>query len=210
MWIFVAGMVRSATTMQYHMAQEVIKRAKVPHAFYRKWDETRAADGLSDDTYRLFKRHLYAPEIAVLHPKVIYSYRDFRDVVASWMHFKNISFEELLRTDMMPNTLQAYADWTAQAQLMVTRYEDICDLEALARRMAEFLEVELSPKHIRQIAVICDRDAQIRLHDVDRRHIFTGETGQWRTALTREQAAFVEGFAYKWMIDHGYTGGIIV
>ena len=186
----------------------------------------------SPDEWHIAKLHDYDDAVAAFwdkfQPKAIYSYRDIRDVVVSNMNMQKWEFDSPEVGAIIHNVLTNYRHWSQKPGILITRYEELIadgGLRAEVRRIAEYLGVQLPPGQIEQIAesvslpAVKQRienfdydtkgiqypntrmDPQSLFHD---KHIHSGATEQWRTALTPQQVAVVETWAGEWLAERGY------
>ena len=95
-FIFCGGMKRSGSTLQYNIASEILEKLTIGsrekyypiHKNYFKYE-------LSEDL-KTFKSHILSKEIEAEVKNndayVLLSYRDIRDVMASWQKKNNLIF----------------------------------------------------------------------------------------------------------------------
>jgi hypothetical protein len=156
----------------------------------------------------------------------LYTFRDIRDVVVSFMHKERRAFSEESARHHITHNLAWYAGWAAEAGVMVSRYEAIVqDLSAEVARIAAFLDIPLSAADCAEVAAQYNverqretiaksvesnqlthyTNSQFDPHSLlHTNHIHSGEVGGWRSALTPDQIAFVEGLAGDWLTENGY------
>jgi hypothetical protein len=81
--------------------------------------------------------------------RIITSFRDPRDVLVSYRHFMNTTFENAIAViDSVVQLSDAYRSYPPEL-LLWTDYEDIAIRPAeLIQRLADFLAIRITPKHI--------------------------------------------------------------
>lgn len=241
MWILCCGMNRSGSTLQYQIVTKVAEF--LPNVDIVGWVRPGQAHEVfgsatdSHDEWHIAKLHDYDEPTAAFcrkfHPKVIYIYRDLRDVVVSLMNMQGWDFDAPEIDSTIDLILLNYEGWTQVPGALVSRYEEVMaegGLSAEVQRIAAYLGVQLSHQQVEQIAAAVSLPAAKRsienfdyetnglelpdfqlntrlnphtmLHD---RHIHSGATEQWRTALTPVQVALLEVWTGEWLVARGYA-----
>src|SRR5436309_12426035 len=103
MLVLCVGMYRACSTWQYGVASRILERHRAGHrlGFIEGiYFDGKVEPDRGDGAWRILKAHdahdRFADELAEGRALGIYSYRDLRDVVFSYMHKTGSSFEELL------------------------------------------------------------------------------------------------------------------
>jgi hypothetical protein len=232
MWVFCCGMMRSASTLQYQIAAAIVESAGIGEGVgVAPSPEVLERHRASSDLY-VTKAHLFRPDYAPLfaerQAKAVYIYRDLRDVVVSWMNMQRLSFDEVMDGDFVDaHCLEPYYQWMSVDDKLVSRYEDLMrdGPAAEAIRIARYLGVGLDGETLRAIAARYTLDEQkkrIRAFDYDERgvpvyntaydpdsllhnrHITSGLTNRWQTALTGAQVNALERRVDEWLLAAGY------
>jgi len=182
--------------------------------------------------YIIVKSHRYIPQALPLfesgQAKAVYTYRDMRDVVLSRIKKRSMDFGYDVALRIVRLNLNSYHQWQRVSPILVSRYEEmITDLKQEALRIASFLEIEISDdfavglaqkyslaeqikrianidaqgKNTRQTKIGAYYDQEMQLHSD---HIRSGKSEQWKTEMSPMQIAFIEGRAYKWLLEHNY------
>ena len=183
--------------------------------------------------WKVFKTHVCTPEVlaefATGNAKGVYVFRDVRDAVASRMRKGNESFDRLCEDKFLDRMLTAFDRWTGVEAVLVSRYDEMvadvagevgriaahlgltvgrgeCELVAaeytVARQRERIREAETSGR-LQQIA-----DGRISYDPVSNLHldhIRSGQGGEWRSMLTREEVAMIEDRAGEWLVANGYA-----
>lgn len=231
-FVFCVGMRRGGSTLQSQLAAAILGdrpvRLTTPEGAARTLAELR--EGCSSGPH-LIKCHRFLPEAVELakrgDAKILYVYRDVRDVVASISRKYGIP-EFAFVHGGLSSLLSENREWTRVAGVYVARYETmIADLKAEAFRIAEFLGCELTPQQAGELAARFSIEQQQRsiaeafkttketagdganrfardtlLH---RNHIQSGTSGGFRTQLSPQTIAALEFQAAAWLSARDYT-----
>lgn len=161
MWVFVCGMQRSGSTLQYQMVARLLKETGtgkaitwVPESEFDEIAETYDDQGI----LLLYKCHEATPCIRRLFQSGravgLYTYRDPRDSMASWQRKTGSSFEQLWVRGPIEKSIGNYRIFTQFESTLVSRYEDFTsDLHSATRDIARHLGV-YTPE------VVCDGIAE--------------------------------------------------
>lgn len=160
MWVFCCGMYRSASTLQFQVAAELVKNANI--GLQVGWIDANRFDEIREqyrNTYRLkvVKVHKCTEPIRseFLQENAIgiYSYRDVRDVYASMMKQRQKPFEFLWNEGFLDECLDNFKRWTDLRNVIVSRYQDILnDIPKEVQQIANLLGVPITRDKCREIA----------------------------------------------------------
>jgi hypothetical protein len=182
--------------------------------------------------WKVWKSHECTPEMlaefAAGNARGVYVHRDVRDVVASRMREGGLTFAQLWATGFLDRTLDRFDRWTTLEGVLVSRYgQMVTRLADEVGRIARHLglavgpdeQVEVAQQYTvpRQLDRIREAVAGGRLRqspdgrtsydpvsNLHPDHIGSGEAGEWRRVLTREELAMIEDRAGKWLVANGY------
>ncbi|MBT3193116.1 MAG: hypothetical protein HN341_11230 [Verrucomicrobia bacterium] len=224
MLVVCCGMLRSGSTLQYHLATSLVEASGVGEGIgWVEHGDCRELD--QPGRFRVVKVHnaeqLDGIEEALREGRAlyIYSYRDIRDVIVSIQHKWKLSFRQVLQACYIDFILQSYTNWMALPGGHVAKYEEFVHApadEALA--IAGHLGISLPADKIVAIAAQHTLDAtksrisSLRVAGQDTtedgilhsNHVFSGASGQWRGALKPYQIGLLEQKARHWLAQHGY------
>lgn len=187
MLIIVCGMPRSASTLQYQLACEVVERAGAGTRL--GWDWSSAEPSMADQPrpMHVVKVHEPNPEfesrVAGRHVRYLYTYRDVRDAAASVAQWKG-------RGHGTPEAAQQWIRWAdhfmSRQAVLVARYEDWTrDIAGEIRRVEAFLGLALSDADRRGIARALSLEGQKEL--IERRLLATGRNLDPHSLVWRSQ-----------------------
>ncbi|KXK17937.1 MAG: Sulfotransferase domain protein [Chloroflexi bacterium OLB15] len=235
MWVVCCGMMRSGSTLQFNLANALVQELKIGESagfFYQPEQFTDAVTKEHDRSkWQVVKCHYWWPEVEALQQeapvKFIYSYRDLRDVAASWVEMQQLKFDADYIRELLQDAVNHFDIWTSQPDVLVSRYET--DLQANSGkeviRIANHLNLKITEGLASDIAERCNRQAQrakIASFDYEKegqpmmntrfdpatqlhnRHILNGESGRWKTVLSPVQVDQIEGWFGDWLVEHGY------
>lgn len=230
MLVIAAGMPRSASTWTYQVCCALVERYVPNHVFrgYTTPNNVPAAD-----SWHVVKYHgtfLSAYHWALAgSAKVIYSYRDLRDVAFSWAHKTNKPVDVILRE--MPGEIMSQHNFWYGVRSCRVRYEEFrADPEQQISAISRWLGFR-APAHV--IAEINTRfnfeanreEAEFQRQTLATRrdlgnldatfglrhgelihwnHIRSGEVGGWRHAATIEQLQEMRRILGPWLLRHRY------
>jgi len=165
------------------------------------------------------------------HARVIYTYRDIRDVIYSFAHKLLTEPSEILEHWSGP-IMEGFRQWTAAPRCLVIRYEDFCDDSPTdIRRLARFLDIPIHDAWLRLLDNEFDLEAnrsraqnkcqellqqQLDLSDpqhacrhahgelVHWNHIRSGAIGGWQYVATVEELEQLRDRFGPWLIEHAY------
>lgn len=228
MWVFAAGMQRSGSTLQYQVAAHLIQTARRGIAL--GWGEDGQFQMLRDahswrSDYILWKTHVCNAAIQRERHgcKVLYSYRDLRDVVAGIMRKDGTLFRHLIRRGIVQELVEGYEAWTSFPDVFIYRYEDMVGHIAwIAGCMAGFLEIKVTATECKAIAelyslarqrerIVVGTFVQVGPDWVEERHLLHqnhisngGKIGGWGDVLSEAEADEIVMLAEDWMSERGY------
>lgn len=218
---------RAGSTLQYQLAKAIVEQSKCGIAIgwqiHQNWPDLQKQYG-QNNGYAVLKTHHFIEDYIRIPYKVLYIYRDVRDVVVSLMNKYDFSFERAMQE--VPAILNDHYAWMDISDIYISKYE--CDVfspvwEAI--QIDQYLGTGLSDaklkaigaqhtlanqeKYIRHFNWTHDaigagktmRDPETQLHQ---NHIQSGRVGQWRTKLTHYQAKGIEAIAGDYLREYDY------
>lgn len=227
-WIFCGGMARSGSTLQFQIASELVERLGVGQraGWYAAGNFTQAnLDHGGRDGLLVFKAHRLTPEIVAeirdRGGRAVCTYRDIRDVTASWMSMNDQSFAKVWHSGHLQRWTERFDEWAALPGTYVTRYSALRDdLPGEVRRMAQFLDLPAPPSLINSIAEDLSLERQVArvasqqlapaqrmhphtlLHD---KHITDAGDGTFSRKLRPFEVDLIECQCAAWMRRWGYV-----
>ena len=163
MWVFCAGSKRSGSTLQYNIVSRIIelkeKGKRLPHSkpedFQEVFDEHHDYKG-----HKVFKTHLLTDEIrkfiesSTEEVKIIYCYRDVRDVNVSLIKKGWIDRTLISLRNSTAQYIRDFRDWMLLKDVMYrSQYEDFYgDITKEIKGIAQYLNIVLSDDDVLQIA----------------------------------------------------------
>ncbi len=233
MWIFCGGMHRSGSTLQFQLTAHLVEAAgrgrRVEWAPADEFPRVREASR-GEPGWKVFKTHHCTPavaaEFAARNARGVYIFRDVRDVVVSRVRISGRSFDAVWAR-ALDRALAAFDQWTRLADVLVSRYETVVgDVAAEVARIATHLALDVDRRECERIAAAyapARQEERIReavaagrlrpgpggrlfdpVSNLHVNHIGSGRSGDWRTALSAEELALVEGRARRWLTANGY------
>ena len=233
-WVFCTGMIRSGSTLQFQLASSIVEHARVGQRMKYAPEsefETVLVRHIKSHGLKVFKAHVCTPALASAaraeNSKVIYCYRDIRDVALSAMRKFNLSFDELIDAGWLDQAITDFRAWTTVQNVLVSRYEEmVLDLEVEVSRLAIFLGLNIEPDELKTLAQQFDIPAQLqRIHALKHKfrkrakgsdiffdevellhhnHIHKGEIGGWRHYLSAQQKDILTDRYHEWLCSMGY------
>ncbi len=238
MIVLCVGMYRACSTWQYGVASQILERSGGVDRLGFIWggDFDRKVDpGGLRDSRAVLKSHdahrRFAEELEAGRAVALYSHRDLRDVVFSWIHKTGSSFEELARLGFFDLCLENDRFWRGQPGMLVQSYAHATgEPDAAVAEIAAHIGVDLPGRDAREIAesmsfeanrkrteAITDRlraegeepstRDQSRFDPVSLlhwNHIREGRIGGWRDAATPRQKGVMAHYFGPWLVEHGY------
>lgn len=236
MLIICAGMPRSGSTVQYQIVCEIVESLGL--GMTMGWVEVpnqELLDSLENvafrkDKFLVIKSHNYSNQVKTLvevgKVKVVYVYRDLRDVAVSLANKFSKSTENAI--SRLSIQLNNYYLWTGIDKIMVSRYESMTNnLYDEVLKIANYLEVAVSNDLARSISSKLDINEQKQrikkleqnsssvikssgndvydpVSQLHNNHINSGKWGQWKESLLKEQIEYIESLAFSWFVDRDY------
>ncbi|MDT9189848.1 MAG: sulfotransferase domain-containing protein [Limnospira sp. PMC 894.15] len=228
-------MARSGSTVQYQMVCEIIESLGLGMTMgWVQVPNKELLDNLENAAFRkdkflVIKSHDFSPQIKILveagKVKVVYVYRDLRDVVVSLANKFSKSTDNAIAK--LSHQLNNYYLWTSLENIMISQYENmVVDLYSEVLKIANYLELEVNNDLARSISnklEINQQKQKVKKLDYDpdvikssgndlydpvsqlhNNHINSGKWGQWKESLSKEQIQFIESWAFSWLMERGY------
>ncbi|MFW5886824.1 MAG: sulfotransferase domain-containing protein [Bacteroidota bacterium] len=230
--ILCAGMRRSASTLQYNIVKRILEISGKGKALgYAESPDIEKIieEHLDEEGYVVIKVHNYFPLAGDLSKKgklrVVFSYRDIRDIIVSSMYkWRNGNFDKTYTPNYSSRLIESFRDWTSMKKVYSSSYENIIkDLYGEISKIAYFLEIELKEGEIKSLCEELDYENQKRqlsqkqnfektLHgEVDnetllhKNHLRSGKAEQWRKELNNLQIAKIQREWKGWMKENNYS-----
>jgi Sulfotransferase domain len=227
-------MPRSGSTLQFQLTAHLVEHAGlgtrvewVKAEAFPQLRETYAERG----GWKVFKTHVCTAavraEFEAENAKGVYVFRDIRDVVVSRMRKRDEPFARLWERKFVDLVLTGFDRWTSLPAVLVSRYDEmVADVAGEVERIATHLGIAVGRDECEKVASeytvarqrerIRDAEAGGRLQrsahahydpvsnlHVD--HIRSGQSGEWKSVLAREELAMVEDRAKQWLAANGYA-----
>ncbi len=231
-WVFVGGMIRSGSTLQYQIAKSLVETELGGTAlgFFEASEIDRHLEERESAPETLFpcvvKSHVCTKGIRDRLEKgtacAFYTYRDIRDVVVSGSRNFGIPLDEFISGRLLDQAIGECCLWTSCPAVSSASFEFLMgDMAAWIRGMMEFVGIPPDEGRLSELAAAhsVERQKERMKHadhterqgfSVDpetllhRNHIDRAAIGGWREVLSEEQVARIEQIAGDWMVDHGY------
>lgn len=203
-----AGMYRSASTLSYNIAKTIIEKAGLGYPL--------AYPGVEDINKKeiiISKCHEIDPKWGVYDEKYwrqfycIYTFRDIRDVMASFCIWRNMTLKDF---DFQGNTARSMITWLldmddrwrSMEKLLLLKYKDHVpygkrEIGILAYKISSFLKIDVSAQNYSEIADRFNIDSMKQISDnllegdkttlLNPNHIKDGKPGKWKTQFTEEE-----------------------
>jgi GT2 family glycosyltransferase len=238
MLIVSTGMMRSGSTWQYQVACDLacllgpaeFLGYRELDDFAKEYDRISSAKGVI--VVKMHPPHELVAELARQgQARILYSFRDIRDVVYSSAHKLMLQPRQVLEW-YLPAILEGHRFWMNCTNRFAMRYEDFLASSVVAlSQLAEFLDVSIMPEKIAEIDRRYSLDANRErasekkrkleqdgcdlsdskytcLHDheelVHWNHLRTGEKKKWWQLATAEELAQLGDACGDWLIENGY------
>jgi Sulfotransferase domain len=243
--IICAGMYRACSTWQYEVVAHLIEQyhggQRLGYLRGEQYTALRQADVQNPDpaarrVWRVFKSHdgdrVFAKAARQGQARVVYAYRDVRDVVFSLMHKRGLRFEQLMRQGMIHQVLANDRFWMAQPDVVVQRYEELLvDPASGVLTLARFLGIALEQGEAVRIAESYSQEAnraraealrdRLRQSGVDLEsaanyqicdpatllhwnHLRPGGGGSWITKAEPRHRVVLKRLCRRWLAARGY------
>ena len=228
--VLCAGMRRGGSTLQSQLVSAILGGARVQATNPEAVRLVLTQDPAHESPPQVLKCHEFVPgiedEVASGRVRVVYVYRDVRDVVASICRkYRQPAFSFVAGGAQA--ILLENRQWMAVPGIHVARYESmVADLPAEIARLARFLGVPTDESTAARVAddfsmerqkdrierafqspgsiVGQGANAYDRESLLHRDHIQSGEPGSYRNVLRRHEAAALEWVCGDWLREHGY------
>ena len=230
-FIFCGGMYRSGSSLQYNIASEIIERLKIgTREKYYPIHEEYFKNKFNED-YKTFKSHILSKEIEEEiknnNAYVLLTYRDIRDVMASWQKKNNLIFTVEDGLKWAGNTIRTFQKWEniSCKKKLISKYEIFSgnikkevarisefigfDIEnKIADKIEEILKVENLNKRLESLSndqievdnnLSWDKKTLIHLN-----HFHDGSIGKYKNELDIELQKMVKKEFNSWLCNHGY------
>ena len=234
-WVFVGGMIRSGSTLQYQIARELVETRLGGEAMgFLESDclDAKLAEREAEAGARfpcVVKSHVCTAGIRERLDRgeaiAFYTYRDPRDVVISGSRNFGIPLDEFISGRLLDQAVGEGYLWTSCRGVSASSFEALtADPEGWIRGMMRFLGVEEDTEQgaARLAAEYSLEQQKARIEraqhtdlggfsvDPDsllhRNHIDRAAVGGWRGQLDADQVREIERRAGDWMADYGYLG----
>lgn len=197
--VLCVGMRRARSTWQHHVAADVLGVPAFDAGLQQPHELPRGPKGV----YAI-KTHIGRPEYERLlgrnDVRALYSYRDVRDVLYSWMFRVKINFQGGLNT--LREILADDIFWRRQKNTIVQRYEEIAVAPSVAiQQIAAHLERPVSIDKANEISA---RHTLAAMRRTKRGHVRTGRIGSWRDVATPQERRQMYEIAQPWLLANGY------
>jgi hypothetical protein len=231
-WIFVGGMIRSGSTLQYQIAKSLVEERLGGTAigFIEASEiDVRLGELESSPGTRfpcVVKSHVCTPGIRSRLERgdavAFYTYRDIRDIVVSGSRNFKIPLDEFISGRLLDQAIGESYLWTSCPGVSSASFEFLMgNMVSWVGGMMEFLGIDAEERQVRELAEAHSIERQKErmktashvamggfLVDpgtlLHRDHIDRGAIGGWRGVLDAERIAAIEKIAGDWMADHGY------
>ena len=233
-WLFCAGMIRSGSTLQFQLTAAIVEQAgigrRLPYVPESDFDHIIQENNVPSE-FRVLKVHIHTPAFAKEcnenGARVVYSYRDIRDVAVSAMRKFDMSFGQLMEAKWLEQAIADYYSWTKCPLTCVGRYEDfVGDISREAENINRFLGIPLPLHDINRLAekfsvaqqrvqiqkIREQNDSPILAREIvfdpvellHHNHIYQGKVGGWREILSDSEKAILTKNFSAWLEENGY------
>lgn len=224
MLIVVCGMHRSGSTLQYQIAAELCE-SQGPLTRHDSWKTVSPETSHDPVNRHIVKVHWPA---RVLERKLnsenvryIYSYRDVRDVLASFIG-KGVELPPNKAQETIEQELAAFQVFTNRKHVLITKYEEfVGDVPGLIDTIGRFLSIDVSRELRRDLAnrlhvdrqraeverLMKQNDAKIlsETSRLTRHHVGDARIGKWRDVLPEDVQQMSCRVAANWLAQQGYA-----
>lgn len=241
MWVFCGGMFRSASTLQFQITARLVKDAGLGEQIgwidaYRFTETQQRYANVSG--LKVVKVHVCPEPIQAEFLRQnalgLYSFRDIRDVFASYMKQRQKPFPFLWQEGFLETCLENYKIWTGLPNLLVSTYQDLTEnLPQEVQRIAQHLQLKISPADCEAIAADYSLESQqqriekfrnqllqtpldpndhreiVDYHDeatlLHMNHIDSAKSGRWQTDLSAAEVRLLEQTVQDWCTRNHYS-----
>ncbi|MCU7957228.1 MAG: FkbM family methyltransferase, partial [gamma proteobacterium symbiont of Bathyaustriella thionipta] len=227
-------MIRSGSTLQYNIVSELLELKD--NGIRLGWEDQNQFKNLKNkcepDQYNIFKSHFLTEEISKEliknnSSKLMYTYRDIRDICVSIMEKENKTFKQVFNSNVLHKAIeQYYIVMASPIKKYIQSYETIfLNTKQEISNTASFFNVILNDYEIEKIYNNISFESQkekiekfkmekdfIRKGDQDfnqktllhTNHIKNGEIGKYRIVLTQEDIEILEQNFGDWLLENKY------
>lgn len=216
-WIFCAGMRRSASTLQYHLAREIAGDLDLGWVTWQKFDDLfDEHDGRQ--RFAVLKTHAFIPDFSDKartlfgngRGKTILIHRDIRDVVASALRMRphwKFSYADLAQETAA--IMYEVDSWSRCNNVLISTYDKVVtDIATESRRIADFLGVDKNEEFHQSMAekysVVAQKERQPLIEWDKDTLLWPDHISPTKTGLTDRQRKTVEDVAGDWLKRWGY------
>lgn len=231
-WIFCGGMLRSGSTLQYNIAAEMVELCGAGRREVYIEDHGKYFGGPLPAELTVFKSHELSAPIADLFRQrkclALISFRDVRDVVASWQAKTRKPMEVAAGLRIAESAINNFHPWEQlpSEYVLASKYEDVVDnIPAEVHRIAKLIQLKLDADQENAISTaVSVPEIERRLGDLgsedltksagmswDTRslvhvdHLNGGEIGRYKLELSEELADELTRRHEDWLLSHGYA-----
>ena len=156
MRVYCAGMIRSGSTWQYNVTSELLEHCEIAKRLGFAESESTLKRWISLDTNAVIKVHQpynsLINDVGAGRARVVYIYRDLRDVAASLMQHQERDLQSILASDWLERIWHTHEIWLDLPGILVQRYEDmLVNTLNAARQIVTFLELDIDEAPLRVI-----------------------------------------------------------
>jgi hypothetical protein len=232
--ILCCGMIRSASTVQYQVVADLVRRNGLGQSigFADRQSIAEVLQKLQTVVgFAVAKTHEVLPELEALIQQDLvrpfYTFRDLRAVALSVMRKWEIPFAHVIcRNGWLDTAVASSLHWLSLPDLCVSRYEDILLslpgeimkwAGALGLKITQLQAEELAAKYSLQaqkdrLEAMRDRPGEVggptSYFDPEsllhHNHIIDGSLEGWKAGLEKWQIRQIEGRFSNWLLDQGY------
>jgi hypothetical protein len=238
MLVICCGMYRSGSTWQYLVASELVEgRGLGQRQGFFPDPESIDPTWVHDDLLHVLKVPDFHPAFGDMlqagSAKAVYSYRDVRDVICSYMRKARTSFDETIQPGgILPKVLDSFYRWTSTSGILIQKYSliEAGPAEAVLQ-IGSHLGIALDRREAESISGTYSREANYgrtqalaaelrsRGTDLDKRenaylydqhtllhwnHVSAERSDQWRETLGRSEIAALGPIVSPWLIETGF------
>jgi len=215
---------RSGSTLQYQIAKSLCE-ARGPLIAHDGWNDTPVESSHDNAETHIVKIHWpnrnLERSLNQENCRYIYSYRDERDVLASFQS-KGVTLGEENTRKTVNEEMAAYRVFTSRTHVLTTRYEDfvsrVPDLieqiggylgfEVGAEErddLAAQLDLNVQRNRVKELSKHTDSNVLCKETRLTRNHVGDARSGKWPEVLAPEIAELANELARDWLSERGYT-----
>ena len=149
-------MIRSGSTWQYNVTAELLETCRTARRIGFADSEKTLRKWISNHTDIVIKIHVpfetAISDVINRQARMLYIFRDLRDVAASLMQYENYPLHQILESGRLESVWQHHQVWSRLPGALVQQYEQMmADPAAAAQQIARFLKLDVSDESIRAI-----------------------------------------------------------